>query len=265
MNELLLTYAIDFLVAILLLVFGWLAAAWARRLIRRALEGSGRIDPTLRPVIASAVRYLILVVVLVAVLAKFGIQTASILAVLGAAGLAIGLSLQGTLSNVASGFMLLCLRPFGVSDYVDVEGTAGTVREIGLFTTELETYDGVYVMIPNAQVFGRTIKNYSRLPYRRIDVTVGISYGDDIEKAFAAAFAVLKGDARVRPDPAPQVMVAGLGDSAVNLNLRCWTGRDDYWDLLFDLQKAIKLRLDADGITIPFPQRDVHLIAQKPA
>lgn len=260
-----LNYALNIVIALVLLVVGWVLAGWARRAVRRALDRSSTVDPTLKPMLAQVVRYTILVIVLIAVLAKFGIQTASILAVLGAAGLAVGLALQGTLSNVASGMMLLFLRPFGIGDYIDAEGIAGTVLEIGLFATELKTFDGVYVMVPNTQLFSRPIRNYSRLPYRRVDVPVGISYGDDVERALAVALALLKGDARVREDMPPEVMVTGLGDSSVNLNLRCWTNASDYWALLFDLQKGIKLRLDAEGISIPFPQRDVHIIEHAPA
>jgi small conductance mechanosensitive channel len=258
--DLAIDYGLEVVGALALLIVGWVLAGWAQRSVRRALDRSDRIDGTLRPLIAGIVRYAILAMVVVAVLAQFGIQTASVLAVLGTVGLAVGLALQGTLSNVAAGAMLLILRPFRVGDYIDAEGTAGTVTQLGLFTTELATFDGVYVSVPNAHIFNRSIKNYTRLPTRRIDIQVGISYRDDIDKAFAVATALLEGDARVLQDPPPQVMVMKLADSSVNINLRCWTERTNYWDLLFDLTKGIKQRLDAEGITIPFPQRDVHLI-----
>ena len=263
MDTLILSYGMNLIYAAIILLVGLGVAFWARRLIRRTLQRSERIDATLRPMIANIAYYLILVFVIVAVLARFGIQTASILAVIAAAGLAVGLALQGTLSNVASGAMLLFLRPFAVGDYIDADGIAGTVIEIGLFATELETYDGVYVMVPNTQLFGRAIRNFSRLPYRRVDVPVGISYRDDVEKALSVALSVLKEDARVLTEKPAQVMVTGLGESSVDLNLRCWTERANYGDLLCDLRKAIKLRLDAEGISIPFPQRDVHMIASE--
>ncbi len=263
METMLFTYAMNTVFALAILIVGWIVASWVRKLSRRALERSGRVDVTLRPIISTTLYYGIIILVVIAVLAQFGIQTASILAVIGTAGLAVGLALQGTLSNVASGMMLLFLRPFGVGDYIDSDGVAGTVLEIGLFATQLETFDGIFIMIPNSQLFGHAIRNYSRLPYRRVDVPVGISYGDDVEKALAVALSLLQEDARVITERPSQVMVQGLGDSSVDLNLRCWTERANYWDLLFDLQKKIKLRLDAEGISIPFPQRDVHLIGNK--
>jgi small conductance mechanosensitive channel len=252
-------YGLDLLGAIVLLVAGWIVANWARRSMLRMLDRTPRIDDTLKPFFASLVRYLILILVLVAVLAQFGVQTASIIAVLGAAGLAVGLALQGTLQNIAAGIMLLFLRPFRIGDYIDAEGIAGTVDEIGFFTTHMTTFDGVYVEVPNSQIWNRSIKNYSRLPTRRLDIVVGISYGDDIDKAQAALLDLLGGDERIHQDPEPQVLVTALGDSSVNLNLRFWTDAGNYWALLFDMNKAAKQRLDAEGITIPFPQRDVHL------
>jgi len=252
-------YGLDVVGALIILIGGWVAAGWVRRKLLRVLERTPRVDQTLRPVIASVVRYIILVFVLIAVLARFGVQTTSIIALLAAGGLAVGLALQGTLQNIAAGIMLLFLRPFRVGDYIDAEGLAGTVNEIGLFTTQMRTYDGIYVEVPNGQLWNRAIRNYSRVEARRLDLAVGIAYDDDIDKALAAMMDLLVKDERVNDDPEPQVMVKELGDSAVNLNLRCWIAPGDYWSLRFDLTKAIKQRLDAEGITIPFPQRDVHL------
>jgi small conductance mechanosensitive channel len=252
-------YGTNVIGALVVLVLGWVAAGWARRAVRAALDRSGRVDETLKSPIASTVRYLVLILVVIAVLSQFGVQIASILAILGAAGLAVGLALQGTLSNVAAGMMLLFLRPFKVGDFIDADGIAGTVTEIGLFTSELTTYDGVYLGVPNSQLWNRPLKNYSRLPTRRLDVVVGISYDDDIDRALAVLGDELERDARVLADPAPQVMVTALADSSVNLNLRCWTNAADYWGLLFDLTKGAKQRLEAEGFTIPFPQRDVHV------
>lgn len=252
-------YGLDLLGAIILLVVGWIVAGWAKRNVLRALNRTPYLDATLKPIVASIVRYAILILVIVAVLAQFGVQTTSIIAVLGAAGLAIGLAMQGTLQNIAAGVMLLFLRPFRVNDYIDAEGIAGTVDEVGLFTTHMHTYDGVYQEVPNSQLWNRTIKNYSRLPTRRLDVIVGIAYSDNMDTAQTVLLNLLREDKRVHADPEPQVLVSELGDSAVNLNLRCWTKADDYWDLLFDTTKAAKQCLDAAGISIPFPQRDVHL------
>jgi small conductance mechanosensitive channel len=262
---LLLSYSLNLLTALLLLFGGWVAASWARRSVRRALGAVKAFDDTLKPILANIVHYAIMVIVIIGVLAQFGVQTTSIIAVIGAAGLAIGLALQGTLGNVASSVTILFLRPFEVGDYIDAEGIAGTVKEIGLLATELETFDGVYVMVPNGLIIGRSMKNYSRLPNRRVDVAVGVSYGDNVEHALAVALATLKQDSRVLSDPEPQVMVTALADSSVNINLRCWTRRENYWNLFFDLHKLIKIRLDAAGVSIPFPQRDVHLIQQSSA
>ena len=252
-------YGLDLLGALVILIAGWALAGWVRRRLLRVLDRTPRVDQTLRPVIASVVRYAILVFVVIAVLARFGVQTTSVIALFGAAGLAVGLALQGTLQNIAAGIMLLFLRPFRVGDYIDAEGLSGTVGEIGLFTTEMRTYQGIYLEVPNAKLWNRAILNYSRVEARRLDIVVGISYGDDIDKAQAALLDLMTSDSRANAEPEPQVMVKELADSSVNLNLRCWAAPGDYWGLLFDLNKAIKQRLDAEGITIPFPQRDVHL------
>jgi small conductance mechanosensitive channel len=256
-------FLLDLFAAVVILAVGWIFAGWVQRAVRSSLERVEPLEPTFRAPIASGARYAVLVFVVIAVLAKFGVQTTSLLAVLGAAGLAVGLALQGTLSNIAAGMMLLFLRPFKTDEYIDADGIAGTIKEVGLFTTELSTYDGVYLSVPNAQLWNRPIKNFSRLPTRRVDLAVGISYGDDIDAAMAALSDELAKDERVLSDPAPQVMVKELADSSVNINLRCWTNAADYWDLLFDLTRRSKQRLDAEGITIPFPQRDVHVIERR--
>jgi small conductance mechanosensitive channel len=259
---LMLQYALDILGAVILLVAGWVLAGWARRALRRALLRLPRADATVAGVLSSLVRYTVLLLVVIAVLAQFGVQTASILAVLGTAGLAVGLALQGTLSNIAAGLMLLFLRPFKVGDYVDAEGIAGTVEEIGLFNTEFTTHDGIYRAVPNSQIWSRSILNYSRRPTRRLDLAIGVDYDDDLERALAALRDLLAGDARVLEDPKPEVMVLELADSAVNLNLRCWAKTDDFWSLKFDLTRQAKERVEAAGCSIPFPQRVVHMAAQ---
>ncbi len=261
--DLALGYGLDVLGAVAILIAGVIVAGWARRSVLRILHRAPGLDDTLEPVISDIVRYAILVFVLIAVLAQFGVQTTSIIALLGVAGLAVGLSLQGTLQNIAAGIMLLFLRPFRIGDYIDAEGLAGTVEEIGLFTTHLRTYQGIYLEVPNGKVWNRSILNYSRVEARRLDIVVGISYSDDIDKALAALLELMTSDSRANAEPEPQVMVKELADSSVNLNLRCWAAAGDYWSLLFDLNKAAKLRLDAEGISIPFPQRDVHLFEEK--
>ena len=254
------SYGLELTAALAILVLGWWLAGRVQKLILRALGRLPRVDATLKPFLSSLARYTIIAITLVAVLARLGVQTTSIIAVLGAAGLAIGLALQGTLQNIAAGIMLLLLRPFKVGDYIDAGGIAGTVDQIGLFTTDMTTYDGLYRSVPNASLWNTSILNYSRLPTRRMDIPVGIAYEDDVEKALALLLKHLKEDTRVLTDPEPQALVTGLGDSAVDLTLRCWTNRTDFWALKFELNKNAKLWLDAAGISIPFPQRDVHLI-----
>ena len=250
----------DALAAIVILALGlWLSGRVAS-IINKGAKRSRHIDDTLRPFLSSLARYAILIVTIISVLARVGVQTTSIVAALGAMGLAVGLALQGTLQNISAGLMLLVLRPFQVGDYIDASGISGTVETIGLFSTEMTTYDGIYQAVPNVSLWNTSILNYSRLPTRRLDVPVGIAYEDDIEKAMALLLDHLQQDSRVMSEPAPQVLVTGLGESSVDLSLRCWTQRTDFWTLKFELNKNAKLWLDTAGISIPFPQRDVHLI-----
>ena len=254
-------YGVDIVGAIVLLVIGWTVAGWARRGIRHALERVPRMDETLKPFLAKLVWYVIMAFVLVAVLSQFGVQTTSVIAVLGAAGLAIGLALQGTLANVASGVMLLFLRPFNIGDYVDAGGIAGTVVEIGLFNTEIKTSKGLCLIVPNKIIWESPITNFSRNPTRRFDITVGISYGDDVNGATDLLMGLLTGDERILDDPEPLAVVEELGNSAVIINLRAWTRAEDFWAAIWDLKKAIKVELEAAGYSIPFPQRDIHIVS----
>ncbi len=247
--------------AIAVLLIGRALAGRVRRLIRKALR-KGDIDETLIPFVTSLSYYLMLAFVVIAALGMMGIQTASIIAVLGAAGLAIGLALQGTLANFASGVMLLVFRPFRVGDFIEAAGTAGVVDAISIFTTSLNTPDNVGVVIPNSAVWGQTIKNFAANETRRIDLVAGISYEDDIGLAVRTIQALMS-DPRVLADPAPTVAVAELADSSVNLVVRPWCKREDYWNLRFDLTRKIKEELERAGCTIPFPQRDVHLMEVK--
>ncbi len=252
------TWGLKVVGAIAVLIIGrWLAGS-IRGLTRRALDRTG-IDPTLVPFITSIVYYAILTFVIIAVLGLFGIPTASFIAVLGAAGLAVGLALQGTLANFAAGVMLLVFRPFRIGDYVEVGGTAGSVDSIGIFTTTLNTPDNVRIVVPNAGVFGQTIKNYSANDMRRNDIVVGVSYDDDLGKAIDTIKQVLAGDGRIAEDPAPVVAVAELADSSVNIVVRPWCKKEDYWPLRFDLTRTLKEELEKAGCSIPYPQRDVHV------
>lgn len=248
---------------ILILISGYIAARWASAAFYKVLSRSDKVDRTLLPVARAMLRYAILIFVIIAALAQLGIETTSVLAVLGAAGLAIGLALQGTLSNIAAGFMLLWLRPFNVGDYIETSDTAGTVTEVGLFVTHLDSYDGIYRFVPNSQLWNTTLLNYTRNPTRMTDLEIGISYGADIEKARQIMLDLAASEVRVVKDPAPRVFVNSLGDSAVVLRYRAWIGTGDYWSTQRYLIEEAKRRLDAAGIEIPFPQRVVHMIGEE--
>jgi small conductance mechanosensitive channel len=245
--------------AIALLIVGRIVAGWARNSVRKALS-KANTDASLVPFFSSIVYWIVIAVVVTAVLNLFGIETTSLIAVFGAAGLAVGLALQGTLSNFSAGVMLLVFRPIRVGDFVEVAGQAGTVAEISIFNTLMNTGDNVRITIPNAQVYGDIVKNYSFNDTRRIDLVMGIGYGDDIGRAIEIIERVITADSRTLRDPAPTVAVSELGDSSVNLVVRPWCAKADYWALRWDLTRALKEELEAGGCQIPFPQTDVHVL-----
>jgi len=253
-------YGLSVLGAVVLLVVGLWLAGWAKRAVVRALSRVKRVDDTLRGFFGNLVHYAIVVLTAIMVLNQFGVQTASLVAVLGAAGLAIGLALQGTLSNVAAGVMLLLFRPLSVGQFVEAGGVMGTVKEINLFTSELATLDNVQVIVPNSMIWGQTITNYSVYQTRRIEIVMGIGYGSPIDAAMAALREVFEADPRVRADPAPGMFVTNLGASSVDITVRVWCAAADLWQLQADLKQRFKEALDARGIEIPFPQRTVHVV-----
>lgn len=237
-------------VGILILAVGWMLATWAKRGLEAGLARVP-IDLTIKPLIASLARYGILILTALLVVQQFGVQTTSLIAVLGAAGLAIGLALQGTLSNVASGVMLLVLRPFRVGQFVEIaKGRQGTVREIGLFTTLIITRDGVYVSIPNSSVFGSDILNFTRERTRRITFTVPVDWVNDLELVEKTITAALAADARVLKEPSPSAVVHELQEYAVVMQARAYVRSADYWQALWPLQKAVKAALDQARILI---------------
>ena len=252
-------YGLQVIGAIVVLIVGRAVAGLVRRAVTRSLERA-KTDATLIPFFASGTYYLVLGAVLIAVLNLFGVETTSLIAVMGAAGLAIGLALQGTLANFAAGVMLLVFRPIRVGDFVDVAGVAGSVQEISVFTTTLHTGDNVRITIPNGAIFGSTIKNFSANDTRRNDIIVGISYDDNIGTAVDTINRVLSADSRILADPEPLVAVMELGDSSVNIVVRPWCAASDYWPLRFDLLRAFKEQLEAAGCSIPYPQHDVHVV-----
>jgi small conductance mechanosensitive channel len=254
------TWGLKAVGAVAVLILGRWIASGIRKASGRALSRAG-VDETLAPFLTGMAYYLVLAVVVIAVLNLFGIETTSLVAVVGAAGLAIGLALQGTLSNFAAGVMLLLFRPFKTGDFIVAGGSTGTVAEVGMFTTTLNTPDNVKIIVPNSDVAGGTIMNYSAYDRRRNDLTIGISYDDDIGKAISVIQQILGADSRVHDDPAPVIAVAELGDSSVNLVVRPWCNASDYWNLRFDLQRKIKEDLETAGCSIPYPQHDVHVVA----
>ena len=250
-------YGLDFVAAILTLIFGIWLSRRASRLTADWLSRVDRLDRTLVPIIAALVRYAGLTLTIVITLGNFGVETTSIIAVLGAAGLAVGLALQGTLSNVAAGLMLLFLRPFRIGDWVEAAGVSGSVREIGLFTTTIDTFDNVYISIPNSSIWSSNIINHARYGTRRMDLDIGIGYDSSLDTAETALMS-LAADPRVLSDPAPRFLVVSYGDSAINVRLRAYAGYDDFFDLYWDLNRRLKGVLDEHGIEIPFPQRVIH-------
>lgn len=243
--------------AIVMFAVGWWFAGWADRTLR-SLAGK-RIDPTVTSVLATTVRYAIVVLVVVAVLSQLGIQTTSILAALGAVGLAVGLAMQGTLSNMAAGLMLLWLRPFRVGDFIETATFSGTVKDVGLFASELQSWDGIYQFIPNAQLWNTRIVNYTRHPTRLVELKFGVDYNDDIARGRQILAELADSDARVLREPAPITFVGELADSAVILTLRVWSATADFHPLRRDLTERGKAMLQAAGLSIPFPQRDLHI------
>ena len=250
-------YGLDFVAAILTLIFGIWLSRRASRLTADWLSRVDRLDRTLVPIMAALVRYAGLTLTIVITLGNFGVETTSIIAVLGAAGIAVGLALQGTLSNVAAGLMLLFLRPFRIGDWVEAAGVSGSVREIGLFTTTIDTFDNVYISIPNSSIWSSNIINHARYGTRRMDLDIGIGYDSSLDTAETALMS-LAADPRVLSDPAPRFLVVSYGDSAINVRLRAYASYDDFFDLYWDLNRRLKGVLDEHGIEIPFPQRVIH-------
>ena len=255
-------WGINIVTALLIFIVGKIVVKILVGLIGKLLKRTN-LDNILVEFIQAIANALLLIVVIIAALDQLGVDTTSLIALIGAAGLAIGLALQGSLQNFASGFLLLVFRPFTAGDYIEAGGTAGVVKTIGIFTTILNSPDNKEIIVPNGAIYSGNITNYSALPTRRVDLVFGISYDDDIKKAKEIMERVVKADERVLADPAPQIAVSELADSSVNFVVRPWVNSADYWGVKFDLTENIKLAFDENGISIPFPQMDVHM--DKPA
>jgi small conductance mechanosensitive channel len=249
---------------VLILVIGWIAARVLRGMVEKLLERS-KVEETLARFVSRLVHVAVLTFVIIAALSRLGVQTASFIAVVGAAGLAVGLALQGSLANFAAGVLLILFKPCKAGDYIEAAGVTGTIEEVGIFTTRLRSPDNKAIIIPNAKLTGDNITNYTAKDTRRVDLVVGVAYDADLKQAREVLAGVLAKDDRVLDDPAPKIAVAELADSSVNFVVRPWVKTEDCWDVYFDLTEAVKVALDEAGIGIPFPQRDVHLFQHSPA
>lgn len=256
--ELITTYAIRVIGAIAILVIGLLVARWVKRLVIRSTE-KANVDKTLGLFLARGASIFVVAFTVMAVLGRFGIETASFIAVLGAAGLAVGLAMQGTLSNFAAGVMLILFRPFKQGDFVEAGGESGTVESIDLFSTRLDTIDNKRVIIANSEIYGSTITNVTFHPMRRMSVNVGTDYGADLSRVRSILEAVPPKIDGVLADPAPQIFLDSLGDSSINWQVRAWANASDYWNVKQLLTQEVKAALDAADVGIPYPQMDVHM------
>jgi small conductance mechanosensitive channel len=252
-------FILNTVLALAILIIGRFIARHVSTRVGSAVEKSND-DVTLGKFVASLTYVALMAFIIIAAMGQLGIETASLVAILAAAGLAIGLALQGSLANFASGVMLIIFRPLKVGDFVEAGGATGTVREIGIFTSILSSPDNKKIYVPNANLTGANIINYSAFGTRRIDLVAGVSYGDSLDLVKATLEQILAEDDRILTDPAPTIAVLELADSSVNFAVRPWVKEEDYWDVRFDTQEKIKQRFDEKGISIPFPQQDVHLI-----
>ena len=262
--ELITVFGVKILAAVAVFIIGRWVAKLMRRIVNKVMENRS-VDPTIGKFVASLTYIALLTFFILAALGLLGIQTTSFIAVIGAAGLAIGLALQGSLANFAAGFLLIIFRPFKVGDYIEGGGTAGTVEVIQLFTTQLATPDNKTIIVPNSKMTGDNIVNYSAKGTRRVDMIFGIGYEDDIDKARNIITEILSQDERILKDPPTNIAVSELADSSVNFIARPWVNSGDYWSVYFETTEKVKKRFDAEGISIPYPQRDIHVYEHKEA
>jgi len=262
-SEMILKIGYNGLLVIAFLFASHFVAKFLHGWINKTNDRFERFDQTLVPILCTVASLTVYSIGIVIILDFFGVNTASILTLIGAAGIAIALALKDTLSNIAAGTMLLILRPFRAGHFIESGSILGTVKEVGLFTTILETPDGLYISSPNSSLWGSPIKNFTRNGKRRMDLIVGIAYSDSIDKGFDALQSVIQNEPRFLAEPAPKMMVQAMADSSVNLQLRAWASVENYWDVYWDANKKIKEQIEAVGLTIPFPQRDVHLFNEK--
>ncbi len=250
--------AINIAIAIAIFYIGKLIVSFIVRGLRKVMQ-QREVDQTLESFVCNFVRIALMIVVVVAAIGQVGIQTTSFIAIFGAAGLAVGLALQGSLSNFAAGVLIVMFRPYKVGDFIEAAGIAGVVEQVQILTTVLKTGDNKQIIVPNGQIMDSIITNYSANDTRRVDMVVGVSYDDDLDKVHKTLKELVDAEERILDDPAPTIAVSELGDSSVNFVVRPWVKTADYWGVKFDLTEAIKKRFDQEGISFPFPQQDVHL------
>ena len=259
--ELVMEYGPKLILAILVLIIGMWVIKGIKKLVTKALQ-KGQVEMSLQKFLVSMITVLLKVLLLISVASMVGIATTSFIAILGAATFAIGLALQGSMSNFAGGVLILLLKPFKVGDTIEAQGFVGKVHEIQIFNTIMKTFDNKMIFIPNGTLSNGNITNYSREPIRRVDMTFGIGYGDDIKKAKEVLAGLVKEDARILKEPAPLIAVSSLGDSSVNFIVKAWCDNAEYWNVYYDMQEKVKLTFDRENISIPFPQTDVHLFKE---
>jgi small conductance mechanosensitive channel len=251
-------YGLQVLGVLVTLIIGIWIAKWLAKIFGKALNKRD-VDPTLTKFAVSVVKIALITFVIISAISQVGIETTSFVAVIGAAGLAVGFALQGSLSNFASGVMLIIFKPIKVGDFIEGGGVTGSVESVGIFVTTLTTPDNKVVYVPNSTLTSGNIVNYSTKDTRRVDMVFGIGYSDDIDKAKSVIQSILGSDSRVLKDPEPQIVVSELADSSVNFNVRLWVNGADYWGVFFDVTEQVKKQFDEQNISIPFPQRDIHM------
>ncbi len=260
-GALILKYGLKLVMAIAVLIIGLWVIKYIVKTIKKTFE-KREVDPSLRPFLASIISALLKVMLVISVASMLGIEMTSFVAVLGAAGLAIGLALQGSLANFAGGVLILLLKPFKVGDFIDTGSYSGSVREIQIFYTYMTTTSGQEVIIPNGELSNNAVTNYSYHDTRRFDMVFGIGYGDNIDKAKSVLEGLVKEESKFLAEPAYDIFVETLADSSVNIHVRAWMKSSDYWGVYNHMNEKVKKAFDAQGISIPFPQRDIHMIRE---
>ncbi|MEX0976845.1 MAG: mechanosensitive ion channel domain-containing protein [Woeseia sp.] len=255
-------FGINLIAALLIFYIGRTVARLLARGLRRLMQ-SQSVDPILESFVSNLIYWALMAFVIIAAITKLGVQTASLIALVGAAGLAVGLAMQGSLANFAAGVLIVMFRPYRVGDWVEAAGISGSVVQVQILTTLLQTADNKQIIVPNGQIMNSIITNYSTNTTRRVDMVVGVSYDDDIDAVREAIQSLVDADERILKDPPCQIVVAELADSSVNFFVRPWVATADFWPVKFDLTEAVKKRFDEDGISIPYPQRDVHIIQKE--